>query len=234
MTPDEIAFTNAFNTQRATLAGFSTCQSLEELQVVRDGVYLGLAQELALPQYLIVQDDIVTNVQVAETAGTAEGFASLIQVARQSHGWHDLCLAVDAKAQAVGSDLSGIWKTLEQGRLEWLQAASAAHTMKVLLQKGLSQAEQDNEVPSPSLDGDVSDAKMIWIYCLALNISELQGAAETWAKTVVALDDNTKPLVGYTAILWDSRKAEWRPLDVGVQAAAERGGSTLEEAWNAK
>jgi hypothetical protein len=76
------------------------------------------------------------------------------------------------------------------------------------------------------LDGDVlRDAKMIWIYCLALNISELQGAAErTRTKTVVALDDKMKLLVGYTATLWDPRKDEWRPLTFGFQVVAERGG----------
>jgi hypothetical protein len=58
---------------------------------------------------------------------------------------------MDTKAQAVGSDLIGIWTMLEKGQLEWLQAASADQTMKVLLQKGLLQAKHNNEVPS--LDG---------------------------------------------------------------------------------
>jgi hypothetical protein len=38
MTPDQITFTNAFNTQRSMLAGFSMSQNLEELQDVRDGI----------------------------------------------------------------------------------------------------------------------------------------------------------------------------------------------------
>jgi hypothetical protein len=217
MAPDQTAFTDAVQHQRPTLsAGFSTYQSLEELHVVRDGVYLGF------PEYPVVQRNImVSDAQVAERVGTSVGFASRIHVTpRQSHGWHDWVDAVDAKAQAADSDPRGIWKTLGEGRLEWLQSISAAHTMKILLQKGLLE--------------DVNDAKMVWMYCLALNISLLQEAAETWAKIVVAMADSTKPLVGYTATLWDPRREEWRQLYLGVQAAAERGGSTLEEAWNAK
>ena len=46
------------------------------------------------------------------------------------------------------------------------------------------------------------------------------------------MEDVLNPLKGYDADLWDCRKDEWRPLDVGVQKAAEGGGLSINDAWN--
>ena len=43
----------------------------------------------------------------------------------------------------------------------------------------------------------------------------------------------TEPLKGYKHELWDPRRKEWAPLDLAVQAAAERAGTTLDAAWKA-
>mmetsp|Transcript_13092 Transcript_13092/g.19976 ORF Transcript_13092/g.19976 Transcript_13092/m.19976 type:complete len:228 (-) Transcript_13092:306-989(-) len=224
LTPDQIEFTNAFNLQRTTLAGFAKCQNQEELDIVRDAFYLGLARDLLPMEYQRVSAKVVTDSAVADTVGTSDSMANMIQSARTSPGWDDLIEAVHHKAAAVDSDLEGIWKTLEEGRLEWIKAVNGAHPIKELLKKTL--AEKD------SMEGDVSDAKMIWIYGVSLNLKQLQEHAATWAR-VAKISNPTQPLIGYKEKLWDPRLDEWRPLDLGVQAAAERGGSTLEEAWNA-
>lgn len=224
LTPDQIEFTNAFNLQRTTLAGFAKCQNQEELDIVRDAFYLGLARDLLPMEYQRVSAKIVTASAVADTVGTSDSMTNMIQSARTSPGWDDLIEAVHRKAAAVDSDLKGIWKTLEEGRLEWIKAVNGAHPIKELLKKTL--AEKD------SMEGDVSDAKMIWIYGVSLNLKQLQVHAATWAR-VAKIPNPTQPLIGYNEKLWDPRLDEWRPLDLGVQAAAERGGSTLEEAWNA-
>jgi len=228
LTGDEIEFTNAFNNQRKLLAGFATCKDAEELSVVRDGLYLGLGHDLCPNEYDPVQCDIVTSLSVAESTRQANGFANTITAARASTGWEALVQAVLNKAQAVGSDLPGIWKTLETGRLEWLQAASGAHKLKMTLRNGLNQ--QCGGGPS---EGDVSDAKMIWMYSLCLNIPSLKPHAMTWAQHA-KLSDPERPLVGYQADLWDPRHELWEALDLGAQAAAERGGSSIDEAWKAE
>jgi hypothetical protein len=46
LTAEEIAFANAFNKNRPSLAGFASCLTLEELRVVRDGFYIGMAAEI--------------------------------------------------------------------------------------------------------------------------------------------------------------------------------------------
>ena len=228
LTPEQIAFTNAFNNQRPLLAGFACCATAEELSVVRDGLYLGLGHDLcAGAEYEPVKRDIVMTTRVAETTRQVDGFATTITAARASDGWEALVAAVLAKAQAVGSDLEGIWKTLETGRLEWLQAASGAHKLKLLLREGLQKQCQD-----PS-EGDVSDAKMIWMYALCLNIPSSKADALEWAKHV-NMTDPEKPLVGYQPALWDARLDLWARLDLGAQAAAERGGSTIDDAWKAE
>jgi hypothetical protein len=229
LTPDQIEFTNAFNNQRMTLAGFQHCSNREELHVVRDAFYLGLAKDLQLPEYAPIQMAIVIDPKVAETTGTADGITQMVQTARGlEKGWYALVQAVKAKAEAVDSDIDGIWNTLETSRLKWLTAASSAHSVKLLLQQGL---EKDNAMDSA---GAVSDAMMIWIYCLCLNLSPpMQEAAAAWAR-VVQLPDKTKPLVGYKAELWDPRKEEWRLLDLGAQQAAEQAGASLQDAWQAK
>ena len=225
MTPDQISFTNAFNNQRVTLAGFAKCVNQEELDIVRDALYLGLAHDLQLPEYSPIQRQIVMDESVADTTGTTDGFSTLIHVARKLDEWPALINAVDQKAEAVGSDLKGIWKTLEQGRLEWLRALNGAHSIKTLLKQGLEKDAQHTE-------GDVSDAKMLYIYALSLNIPSLKEASQAWSQAV-KMENATQPLVGYKPDLWDPRKDEWRQLDLGVQSAAERGGSSFSDAWDA-
>jgi hypothetical protein len=74
---------------------------------------------------------------------------------------------------------------------------------------------------------------MIWIYALCINIPDLESVANVWATRVVKMDNERNPLQGYKPELWDPRKDEWYPLDVGAQNAAEAGGTTLQDAWNA-
>jgi hypothetical protein len=218
----EIEFTNAFNAQRGTLAGFAKCGSESELHVVRDGFFLGLASELCATEYEPVKRAIVEDFRVAAAAGTAGGFQQTIESARGAEGWPTLMAAVREKAQFVGSDLESIWMTLETGRLEWLHAASCAHGLKTTLKAALDK---------DPMAGDVSDAKMVWIYAICLNVDDCKSAATAWA-SVVGIVDASSPLSGYDASAWDPRRAEWKPLDLGAQAAAERGGSSLNEAWD--
>jgi len=221
---DQIEFTNAFNNQRRTLAGFAHCLSEEELHIVRDGFYLGLASDLRLADG--VNAHIITDSTVAASSGKSDSFQRTVESARASGSWNDMVYAVKEKAESVGSDLEAIWACLEKGRLEWLAAASAAHPIKMTLLEALAEDKG-------ATDGDVSDAKMVWIYALALSIPALQEAADVWRMTV-GMKDKARPLVGYDPTLWDPRKPEWAPLDLGAQAAAERGGSCIEEAWAAK
>ena len=210
------------------LAGFAKCANAAELNVVRDSLYMALARDLCPEAYEPIQRKIVMTEGIAEATGTTGGITQMVEVARQSSEWPALVAAVLRKADSVGSDLEGIWMTLESGRLEWLKAASGAHQIKMTLREGL---RKDNAMDSA---GDVSDAKMIWIYSLCLNLESLKPAALAWAK-LVALRDPTQPLLGpFQAQLWDPRKPEWRQLDLGAQAAAEAGGSSIEEAWNAE
>lgn len=227
MTPDQIEFTNAFNQHRMLLAGFAKCANEEELHVVRDGLYLALARDLCRTAYEPIHRKIVMTEGVAQATGTDDGVAKMVEVARQSNDWPAMVHAVLAKAESVGSDLEGIWMTLEKGRLDWLKAASGAHGIKTKLREGL---KKDKALDSA---GDVSDAKMIWMYSLCMNLEKLKPSALAWAKMVV-LSDPEKPLVGHKPELWDPRKEEWRPLDIGAQQAAEAGGSSIEEAWNAE
>ncbi|KAG7344352.1 hypothetical protein IV203_022360 [Nitzschia inconspicua] len=227
MTPDEIAFTNAFNRQRPILTGFAHCSDLNELHVVRDAFFFGLARDLCPEQYSAIANHVVMDEQVAATAHTSQGFQQLLVSARsQKAEWTALVDAVHEKATAVGSDIDGIWKTLEQGRMEWLRAVNAAHPIKQLLKEAL---HTDGAASSP---GDVSDAMMVWIYALCININALLPAADKWA-TMVGMPERRNPLKGYQAEKWDPRKEEWKLLDVGAQEAAERGGTTLQTAWDA-
>lgn len=224
LTEDEVFFTNAFNAQRMTLAGFARCSSEEELHIIRDGFYLGLASDLQLDEYDPVREAVVTNESVAEAVKSSQSFQVTVEAARKSPRWDDLVKGVKAMATSVGSNLEDIWATLEKGRLEWLAAASAGHEIKTMLKSAL-----DNQCGGAT-DGDISDAKMIWMYSLALSISSLSKEAEAW-RTTVRMKDRNRPLAGYNAELWDPRKPEWEPLDRGVQAAAERGGSSIDDAW---
>mmetsp|Transcript_3697 Transcript_3697/g.3998 ORF Transcript_3697/g.3998 Transcript_3697/m.3998 type:complete len:230 (-) Transcript_3697:240-929(-) len=219
LTEDEVFFTNAFNAQRITLAGFARCSSEEELHIIRDGFYLGLASDLQLDEYDPVREAVVTNESVAEAVKSSQSFQVTVEAARKSPRWDDLVKGVKAMATSVGSNLEDIWATLE-----WLAAASAGHEIKTMLKSAL-----DNQCGGAT-DGDISDAKMIWMYSLALSISSLSKEAEAW-RTTVRMKDRNRPLAGYNAELWDPRKPEWEPLDRGVQAAAERGGSSIDDAW---
>ena len=139
LTPDEIAFTNAFNNQRMVLAGFAKCSSKEELHIVRDGFYLGLASDLNLDEYDPVREAIVTNPSVAKAVKSEHAFQRTVEAARNSPNdhWNLLVKAVKDRASSVGSDIESIWMGLEMGRLEWLAAASAAHSIKVMLKTAL-------------------------------------------------------------------------------------------------
>ena len=140
--------------------------------------------------------------------------------ARASPNWLDLLTALHDKSADVGSDLNNIWQTLETGRLEWLGAVAAAHPLKAILKEARSKDKNRTEK-------DVVDMKMVYIYALSLSIESLANEAEAWRK-VVRMENKTNPLQNYNGDLWDPRKDEWRPLDLGVQEAAERGGSSAQ------
>ncbi|GMI12825.1 hypothetical protein TrLO_g531 [Triparma laevis f. longispina] len=216
----EIEFTNAFNANRATLAGFANCASLEELHVVRDGFYLGLATELCPIEAVPVKQKILQGMVAAQSGG----FKQTIESARLATGWDAMLEALFLKAMFVGTDLQSMWIGLEKGRIEWLTAVSAAHHIKVVLKSSV-----ENEGGS---EGDTSDAMMVWIYAMCVNVPKLEKECEEWA-SVVGMKEKMAPLNGYDAEKWDPRKKEWAPLDLGAQAVAERGGSDLKKAWAA-
>jgi hypothetical protein len=149
----------------------------------------------------------------------------MITAARASEHWQPLIDALHTSAAAVGSDLDGIWMTLETGRLEWLGALNSAHQLKVLLKDAL-------KTDASSTDKDEVDAKMVWMYAIALSIPQLSEVSQVW-RGVVNMEDKMNPLKNYNVELWDCRKNEWAQLDLGVQEVAERGGSSVNDAWNA-
>jgi hypothetical protein len=224
LTPAEIEFTKAFEANRLVLAGFRTCGSEEELHLVRDGWLLSLGLDLCDDEAGPLKVELANDPEVKEVSGTEKSFQATVKAARKSQHWKPLKLAVTAKASEVGTDLMAMWSTLEKGRLEWLQAASGAHGVKVTLKELLDKDPKHTE-------GDISDAKMLWMFSLAVNIPDLTEAVEIWRKEV-NMEDKTTPLVGYEPDLWDPRKECWAPIDLGVQAAAERGGSSTDEAWD--
>lgn len=189
---------------------------------MRDGFYFGMATDLSLAED--VTRTVVMDHKVAVAAGTSNSFKQTIESARASPGWDGMMAALMQIAESVNSDLASIWMGLERGRLDWLAACRGAHAVKTTLKDAL---ERDND----ATERDVVDAKMIWIYSLATCIPNLQDVAQVWQETV-GIKDNMRPLVGYNAKLWDCRKEVWAPVDLGVQAAAERGGSSIDEAWN--
>ena len=221
-----IIFTEAFNKNRPVLAGFAKCESLEDLHIVRDGWYLGLAKGLSLATYEPVKKSIVEDMRVAMAAGTAGGFQQTIESARGSIGWHAMVANVLETAEQVESDLPGIWEGLESGRLEWIKATKATHMLKMNLRLALT---KDNAMDSK---GDVHDAKMIWMYSLAAVLpgKQMSDIAKLWA-TAAKVESFYEPLVGYKPELWDPRRKEWTALDLLVQEAAIRGGTDLDEAW---
>ena len=229
MTPQETVFADAFNKNRPTLALFSKCASKDELHVVRDAFFLGMASVLCPREYESLRVSMITDptsFTITNSIGTANGLEAMVTAARVSDEWEGLLGALYSVATKVNSDLDAIWMTLEKGRLEWLGALNSAHSLKVILKDALKEDEE-------STDQDQTEAKMVYMYALSLSLSSIEeGTKERWRK-VVKMEDIWNPLKGYTGDLWDSRIEEWRPLDVGVQKAAEAGGSSFEEAWKA-
>lgn len=232
MTPQEISFTNAFNANRQCLALFAKCSTLDELHVIRDAFYLGMASICCKKEYEVIREEVITDEASASTIIASmngpKALESMITSARSSAGWGPLLGALHELSSAVGSDLDQIWEGLESGRLEWIGALSAAHKLKLILKAALN----EEQACFPVHQDDDTDAKMVWMYALSLSIPALAHAREAWARTV-RLQEPTNPLKHYNSELWDCRKAEWRPLDLGVQDAAERGGSSVNEAWDA-
>lgn len=229
MTPQEISFTNAFNLVRPTLALFSKCSSKDELHVVRDAFFIGMASQICPQEYgamrLSMITDPVSFTSIASSLNTPKGLEAMVVAARASDGWESLLGALHNVANEVNSDLDGIWMSLENGRMEWLGALNSAHSLKVILKDAL---KYDNG----RTEKDEMDSKMIYIYALSLSILALAESSEAWRK-IVKMEDKTNPLKNYSGDMWDCRKDEWRPLDLGVQNAAERAGSSFNEAWEA-
>ena len=328
------SFVRAFDKERSTLAGFARCFNLEELHVVRDGFYLGMAKDLCPDEYKRVlvmvlkrkfgsgngnentndSDCYDTGIVPGENQGMLSmSFEEMVLAARvcdddneidndtdndnisnntntnesdeinnetttvnktpdqnnnaavdvaaattkttSTRYWKDLLEALFRIAETVGSELeSSVWKTLEDGRMNWLRAVSAAHPIKTILQKALA-LESKSETNDNNVN--TSDAMMVWIYTICVHLTtttagaaaveeeddiattttttqllQLKRAVDDW---VVAVDmtDRFQPLKNYQAELWDPRRDEWRPLDVGAQEAADRGGADLLEAWKA-
>ena len=221
----EIEFTNAFNKNRTVLAGFAKCMGREELHVVRDGFYLGMSKALGLKEYEPVKKAIVEDMKVAAAAGTTGSFEATIQSARSAQGWSDMLGALFRNAEMVGSDLKGIWNGLEEGRMEWLTAINANHQLKESLKTQLAADKK-------STPRDVIDAIQVWVYGLGLANPKTKEVALMWSRAA-KIEVVTEPLKGYKQELWDPRRKEWAPLDLAVQAAAERAGTTLDAAWKA-
>eukprot|EP00927_Polykrikos_kofoidii_P039966 TRINITY_DN34255_c0_g1_i1.p1 TRINITY_DN34255_c0_g1~~TRINITY_DN34255_c0_g1_i1.p1 ORF type:complete len:269 (-),score=59.24 TRINITY_DN34255_c0_g1_i1:148-867(-) len=226
----EDEFTDAFNRNRAILAGFSKCESAMDLACVRDGFHLGMAKALQLESYKAVQDHIVKDMRVAAAAAIdVDVFQTSVAVARQAPGWKAMVAEVMKKARLVGSDLAGIWKTLAVGRLEWLAATAATHPLKAALRDGLEKdaAKDGGEIH----EADVVDAKLVWMYAMASQLPPCKDVAQAWA-SAVGITNPLQPLEGLKDELWDPRRPEWAPLDLAMQAAADRAGTSLDEAWS--
>mmetsp|Transcript_37810 Transcript_37810/g.80771 ORF Transcript_37810/g.80771 Transcript_37810/m.80771 type:complete len:237 (+) Transcript_37810:73-783(+) len=230
MTPQEISFTNAFNVNRPTLALFSKCASNDELHIVRDAFFLGMASQLCPEEYGSLRVSMITDpasfTSIVKSLNTPRGLESMMTSARASDGWEGLLGALHAVALEVNSDLDDIWMTLEKGRLEWLGALNSSHPLKVILKDAL-------KLDKNSTDRDQMEAKMIYMYALSLSLPAIDETAKVCWRKIVNMEDDMNPLKNYNGELWDPRKEEWRPLDLGVQEAAERGGSTFNDAWEA-
>jgi hypothetical protein len=61
MTPQEASFTNAFNANRPTLALFAKCSTKDELHVVRDAFFLGMASQLCTSEYEALRTSIIID-----------------------------------------------------------------------------------------------------------------------------------------------------------------------------
>mmetsp|Transcript_25334 Transcript_25334/g.54504 ORF Transcript_25334/g.54504 Transcript_25334/m.54504 type:complete len:230 (-) Transcript_25334:18-707(-) len=229
MTPQEISFTNAFNDNRPTLALFSKCASKDELHIVRDSFFLGMASQLCPQEYESLRESMITDptsfTSIVSSLNTPKGVEAMVTAARASDGWESLLTALHTIATEINSDLDAIWSGLEVGRLEWLGALNSAHPIKVILSDALKKDESRTEK-------DEMDAKMVYMYALSLSIPSLFLASEAW-REVVKMKDRMNPLKNHNGALWDCRKEEWRPLDLGIQEAAERGGASFKDAWEA-
>ncbi|KAL7526994.1 hypothetical protein ACHAXR_002466, partial [Thalassiosira sp. AJA248-18] len=207
----------------------SKCTSKDELHIVRDSFFLGMASKLCPQEYDAIRESMITDpasfTSIASSLNTPKGLEAMVTAARASEEWERLLGALHEVATEVNSDLDAIWMTLENARLEWLGALNSAHPLKVILKDALKKDESRTEK-------DEVDAKMVYMYALSLSIPALEGASETWRK-LVKIEEKMNPLKNYNVDLWDCRKEEWRPLDLGVQAAAERGGSSFVDAWEA-
>ena len=219
----EADFVKAFDSCRPTLAGFAKCSSLEELRVVRDAFFLNMASKLCPEQYAPVKRAVVESARVAAAAGTAGGIQAMIEAARSAPEWGACVAALMKVAGLVNSDLIAIWQTLETGRLRWLNALGACHKLKTGLRAKL--------VVDKGTEGDVMDAKMVWVYALGSVLPTCAKEAAAWAAAAEMTDPGV-PLQNYRAELWDPRRPEWAPLDRAVTAAAAAGGvNELDEAW---
>lgn len=222
-------FTEVFNRNRATLALFSKCTTKDELHIVRDAFFLGMASQLCPNEYESIRENLITDASafdaIASSINTDKGLETTVTAARASPHWLDLVTALHSVSDSVGSDLDSLWNTLEKGRLEWMGAVTSAHPLKVILKEALSKDKNKTEK-------DEVDMKMVYIYALSLSIESLANESEAWRK-VVRMENKANPLQNYNGDLWDPRKEEWRPLDIGVQEAAERGGSSFQAVWDA-
>ncbi|KAL7444434.1 hypothetical protein ACHAXM_012036 [Skeletonema potamos] len=222
-------FTEVFNRNRATLALFSKCATKDELHIVRDAFFLGMASQLCPNEYESIRENLITDASafdaIASSINTDKGLETTVTAARASPHWLDLVTALHSVSDSVGSDLDSLWNTLEKGRLEWMGAVTSAHPLKVILKEALSKDKNKTEK-------DEVDMKMVYIYALSLSIESLANESEAWRK-VVRMENKANPLQNYNGDLWDPRKEEWRPLDIGVQEAAERGGSSFQAVWDA-
>jgi hypothetical protein len=164
MTQEEIEFTNAFNATKPTLALFSKCKSKDELHIVRDAFFLGMASLLCPREYGTLRESMITDptslTAIADSLNTARGLEVMITAARASDGWGALLAGLFAFTIRVNCDLDGIWSRLENGRLEWLRAINGAHPLKVVLKDVLRKDEEGTEK-------DEMDAKMVYIYALS-------------------------------------------------------------------
>jgi hypothetical protein len=61
MTPEEQNFTAAFNRNRPTLALFSKCSTKDELHIVRDAFYLGMASQICKQEYESIRESLITD-----------------------------------------------------------------------------------------------------------------------------------------------------------------------------
>lgn len=170
--------------------------------------------------------DPTAFLSIANSLNTPNGLEAMVTAARVCDGWEGLLGALHSIATRVNSDLDAIWMTLENGRLEWLGALNSAHPLKVILKDALKQ-------DANMTDKDEMEAKMIYMYTLSLSLPSIDEKTKDCWRKVVGMEEKVNPMKNYNGDLWDSRKEEWRPLDLGVQEAAETGGSLFKDAWEA-